>query len=469
MNLILEFIEKKLRIKEVLKFYPLWAVGLFWYLSMYPGVMTPDSYSTISYAKGISNLDDLHTTIFSVYVKLLSLNGRAIQLVTATILCLNIYALYLIVSLVFKNYSETMIIRIASLILLTPFFGPISVSIWKDSIYTPLTIIGLVFLVNSSRNKLERLTKWKLSAALFFIFLGGSFRHEGFAVLLLMASMLCLLAILFPKNKFASYYKKVSIYLLISAILIFIFQFFLSDKLNAKPVPPYQKTLSFLMDLQYVNSVNPSLLLPKNKILLDRISYGSSLQSAGTCSGSFDFYGDGFNEIIANQNSKQILLIWLEEIKLDSRETMLQARFCRGASAMPFFLSKPPIASWWPTIGIGPNSMGYSHSEFKNFIYPIGFSWSYIWKINSGVLAWPGLHLTLIIILFMFTLTGRKLIENSLIQLLVIFCISRFVIIFFSAVSQEFRYYYTVYYLSIPILSFFVIERLKQLLKMGSK
>jgi hypothetical protein len=431
--------------------------------------MTPDSYSTISYAKGLSNLDDLHTTVFSLYVKLISLNGHAIQLVTATILCLNAYALYLMVSLIFKNYSKKMIIRITSLILFTPFFGPISVSIWKDSIYTPLTIIGLIFFVNSSRNKIESQTKWKLSAALFFIFLGGSFRHEGFAVLLLMAFMLYLLTIIFPKNTFISYYKKFSFYLLISAILILIFQFFLSDKLDAKPVPPYQKTLSFLMDLQYVNSVNPSLLLPKNKNLLDSISYGPSLQSAGICSGSFDFYSDGFNEIIANQNSKQILFIWLEEIRLDSRETMLEARFCRGASSMPFFLTKPPIASWWPTVGIGPNSMGYSHSEFKKFVYPISFAWSYIWKVNSGILAWPGLHITLVFILFIFTIAGRKLIGNSIIQLMLIFCISRFILIFFSAVSQEFRYYYAVYFLSIPILSFFVFERLKLLSKIGSK
>jgi hypothetical protein len=284
-----------------------------------------------------------------------------------------------------------------------------------------------------------------------------------------MAFMLYLLTIIFPKNTFISYYKKFSFYLLISAILILIFQFFLSDKLDAKPVPPYQKTLSFLMDLQYVNSVNPSLLLPKNKNLLDSISYGPSLQSAGICSGSFDFYSDGFNEIIANQNSKQILFIWLEEIRLDSRETMLEARFCRGASSMPFFLTKPPIASWWPTVGIGPNSMGYSHSEFKKFVYPISFAWSYIWKVNSGILAWPGLHITLVFILFIFTIAGRKLIGNSVIQLMLIFCISRFILIFFSAASQEFRYYYAVYFLSIPILSFFVFERLKLLSKIGSK
>lgn len=428
---------------------------------MFPGIMTPDSFHTLSYAKGTLPLSDVHSTFYSLYVKFVSLNGTAIYLVTFISLILSMYALILIIRILFAKYSSTLQYFIAGLLFITPFFGAISVTVWKDSLYVPLIIIGAVHLVRGitgnsgdSNRKINNFLIGFIS-----IFTSSLLRHEGSYVILFVA-LIILAGGRFHCSKSLNYssYVKLSF----SLILIALFALLSSSQLNeftkTIPRPAWQSNMSFLMDLQYVNSTKPDVLLPQTRRVLDEISQGGSLNSAKICSGAFDFLGDGFNEKLANQFAGQIIKIWTEEMLAESREYILEARFCRARSALPPLLSTPPTAGWWPTVGIGPNTLDIERPKWAEFTYPVGYFWNYIWKNNGSVIAWPGLHLFIILIIGINRRAGLEIFTSNAIKIVFVFVMVRFTLIPNLAVSQEFRYYSLVYYLSLPIMFLYFYE-----------
>jgi len=430
--------------------------GSFWYFTMFPGIMTPDSYYTILQSRGDLPLNSLHTIAFSLYVKFFSFNGKAIYVVTLVSLVLSIIALYGIIRLIFCSNSQKFTIYLTAIIFLTPFFGPFSVSIWKDNVYTSVTIIGLIFIVKHCKNPLQ--DKRNLFMGFGCLTIGSLFRSEGFLVTILLGFLIGV----FILTKSIKVNKYISLVLIISGTISFLIQNLANNQFDELPEPTYQRSYAFLLDLQYVNSVHPELLQPTTKKILDGISSGSSLESAGNCTGPWDFLGDGFNQTSANSYHLKILRIWLDEAKLDARETLLSARYCKVKPIIPFPFGGIPTESWWPTIGISPNNLGYTHPEFTTYIYPIGYAWNYLWKMNGNLLAWPGLHFSFVIFFVFFTGLGRRYRSNNIIKILFLLVFVRFSTFLIVAGSQEYRYYQMIYYLSIPFLTYIVVNKFKE-------
>lgn len=418
--------------------------------------MTPDSHYTILQSRGELPLNSLHTIAFSLYVKFFSFGGKAIYVVTLLSLALSITALYGVIRLIFSNNSQKFTICLTALIFLTPFFGPFAVSIWKDNVYTSVTIIGLVFIVKHCKNPLQ--DKRNLFLGFGCLTIGSLFRSEGFLLIILLG----LLISVFTLTKSISVGKYVGLILVASGAISFLLQSLADNQFDELPKPTYQRSMAFLLDLQYVNSVRPELLQPTTKKILDEISSGPSLKGAGSCSGPWDFYGDGFNQTSANSNHLKILRIWLDEVKLDARETLLSARYCKVKPIIPFLFGSIPTESWWPTIGISPNNLGYTHPAFTTYTYPIGYAWTYLWKINGHLLAWPGLHLSFVIFFIFFTRLGRTYRSSNIFKLLFLLISIRFLTFLIVAGSQEYRYYQMIYYLSIPFLTYVVLNKLRE-------
>ena len=442
--------------RQILKFYPIILSGGFWYFTMFPGVMTPDSHYTILQSRGEVPLNSLHTIAFSLYVKFFSINGNAIYVVTLVSLVLSMTALYGVIRLIFINNSQKFTICLTALIFLTPFFGPFAVSIWKDNVYTSVTIIGLVFIVKHCKNPLQ--DKGSLFLGFGCLTIGSLFRGEGF----ILVTLLGLLISVFTLAKSISVGKYVGLVLVASGAISFLLQNTVNNKFDELPKPTYQNSFAFLLDLQYVNSVRPELLQPTTKKILDEISSGPSLKSAGSCTAPWDFLGEGFNQESANAYHLKILGLWLDELKLDARETLLSARYCKVKAIIPFPFGGIPTASWWPTIGISPNNFGYTHPAFTTYIYPIGYAWTYLWRVNGNLLAWPGLHLSFVIFFIFFTRLGRKYRSRNIFKLLFLLVSIRFSTFLIVAGSQEYRYYQMIYYLSIPFLAYIILNKFRE-------
>ena len=429
---------------------------------MLPGVMTPDSFATISFAKGEAELSNLHTVMFALFINYTSFKGELIFLSTLVITLLNVIALYAVVNMFFKSYQKKFIIAVTGLLFFTPFFGPISVTIWKDSVYTPLTILGVVILLKSIQFKAASRKRMLYVVSTFILSIGAAFRHEGWVVLIFSGVMFFIYLKLFSVNSKKWETNRIPVVLIAAGITSMIIQNSLVNLTGATPVPKYDKTLSFLLDLQYVNANKPELLLPANRTLLNEISSGASLKSASTCSSSGDFFGPGFNSKAAEKNYLKILKVWLDEVQSDSRETLLLSRSCRIMSALPPIFSAVPSTSNWPTIGISQNTFGYTHPEFAKFAYPFGYAWNYFWKINGSFIGWPGLHLLIIILILFFTDTGKKFRNNEFFQIISIIALSRIIVLIATSSSQDYRYYYLLYFISLPLITSLIIDKYKK-------
>jgi len=439
-------------------YFPIIFSALFWYLTMFPGVLTPDSFATIYYAVGQSDLSSLHTVAFNLFIKYSSFNGQFIYSSTFLILLVNLIALYNVIAIFFDGRKQEIILITTGAIFFTPFFGPISVSIWKDSVYTPLIIIGLTLLFRSCKSiELNESRRYTIFSVV-LITLGSAFRHEGWVVLILAGLLFSVIA---KFTSYKSHVKKIIIVFLTSGMLSVFFQVFLIDASDALPTPKYDRSLSFLLDLSYVNSNRPELLKPETRNLLNQISSGASLKSTSSCSSSSDFFGPGFNADIAEKNYLKIVDLWFNEVISDSRETLLASRVCRIKAALPPIISQMPTDSAWPTIGISQNSLGFSHPRYFDKLYPFGYAWNYLWKINGSFIGWPGLHIFLVILILLFTNIGYKLRKHPFTHLLLIFIISRHFVLIFTSSSQDFRYYYATYFISLPFFVLYIANALK--------
>lgn len=433
---------------------------LFWWLTLFPAVLTGDSVYLLEQIKA-QNSDPLHTLAYYYFVKFLSLNGSHVEIVSLIQLILNFYVLRKVIQFLIPAYPRNLnSLRLTGLVFLTPFFGPISATIWKDNPYTALVILGLLQLLSQSSIAQPSFKLFKSRNKTFFglilIGFGSLFRSEGPFVLAACAFALTLSVFLTrffakPPSKHIIY-KLASIFLLAS-IISFAIQHSVNKLPGVVQNDRYLLTLSFLLDLQRVNSSYPDLLSGSTKSKLDLISTGPSLRAAQSCHSNFDFFGPGLNREQANKYTFDIVTMWIETLNSNARNFLLETRVCRSSSVnLPFF-AKIPEAGFWPTTGISPNENLVERPNWAKFIYPIGFAWSYLWGINGNLVAWPGLHLMLLTWLFYWRKSRRLLLADSKTILLVLsFLYCRSFIISISASSQEFRYLFAIYFFTIPII-----------------
>jgi hypothetical protein len=202
------------------------------------------------------------------------------------------------------------------------------------------------------------------------------------------------------------------------------------------------------------------MLNPDARIILDKISSGSSLQGAAACDDPYNFWSAGLNVREANIYALKIPKLWIEATRGNPRDSLLKARFCRTSSFLPSPITSVPNFGYWPTTGISPNNLGYENPPVLFPAYTLAYIWVYIWAVNGDFLAWPGLHLTLII-LPLILLPRRNLFVNRFklfLSMLVFYLLSRSLILFLFTPSSEFRYMNGVYYVSLPIISLLILQ-----------
>jgi len=436
---------------------------LFWYISLFPAVLTPDSYSVIAFVRSES-VSGFHTVAYELFVKVLSVNGRAIYVVSLFQLILNYYALYLTTKFIFNRIFRYPVdcYLITSLLFATPFFGPISMTIWKDNPHNAFIIIGGIKLIEIFVSyKFKSKNSRRIWVYISVIAIGALFRHEAFAVFLVLAALLIMFSLL--KVVSQKTLLNASVIALIIAALSLCVNSLAQSALNSKPVPKYQRTLSFLLDLEYVNSKFPKMLDDDSQQILSEISSGSSLQGARDCDSPFNFWGPGFDESKANKYSTQIPSIWLAALKSNARDTVLEARFCRTTSFTLWPFSKMPSSGFWPTTGISPNEIGFENPRITFPLYTLAFAWSYVWGVNGNLIAWPGLHLGLLLLVNIYVLTMKSISRRLKFGLSIVtaFFLSRSIVLFITVASQEFRYQSGLYFLTMPIIAGLVLTCLK--------
>ena len=138
---------------------------------MYPAILTPDSYEAL---RQVIELDTsgynfaVVTPASIIFWKVLSINANflfGIPLIQSFLIYL---ALFMWNSILLPRKDKKTSFLITGLMYLTPFFGPLAVTIWKDVPYIAITMIGLAVLTKLKAN--DKNLRWHF-------FLGGGLTH----------------------------------------------------------------------------------------------------------------------------------------------------------------------------------------------------------------------------------------------------------------------------------------------------
>jgi hypothetical protein len=228
----------------------------------------------------------------------------------------------------------------------------------------------------------------------------------------------------------------------------------------------FYKTQSFFLDLEYVNSNFPETLPLEIKNVLQKISTERSLVGIKSCTDTQNFYASDFDLDYANKEAANMPKYWFQALNSNAREAIIVSRICRSSSVLPVPLSYIPQSGYWPTTGMSPNQLRPERPfVIERFFYPIGWAWSKMWGINGNLIAWPGLHFSIVVIFLIFRFQKSKFSRfgtgNAIMMIPLTFLIARSLILFGTIASQEFRYFAHVYFISIPLLLGFLLSILR--------
>jgi hypothetical protein len=432
---------------------------------MYPAVLTGDSYEVL---KHINNPDTALknspyvTSAFVIFSKILSFGGNFLPGIAFFQSVLIYLALFMWVNILIPRPSKESRLLLTGLMFITPFFGAMAVTIWKDVLYIAFTMIGLAFL--AQLNSIKKKSSYFFGGGLLAV--GATFRHEGFIILFACVVMLIIAHCFYKKFFSIEIYLKFAFTFLISAILSILLSFCFNKITNFQTPSNFYKTQAFFLDLEYANSNFPETLPLEIKEVLQKISTERTLVGIKACSDPQNFYTSTFDLEYAESEWLNMPKYWLQALSSNSREVIILSKICRTSSVLPVPLSFIPQSGYWPTIGMSPNSLNPDRPLIiERFAYPIGWAWSQIWWVNGNLIGWPGLHLTAIIVFLVFRFQrgvyGNSDTKNAIMLIPLTFLIARSLVLFWTATGQEFRYFAHVYFISIPLLLGFLLNVLR--------
>lgn len=385
---------------------------LFWVVTMYPAILTPDSYETLNLVIHTEdlNLENANVTpAYFYFIYISSLGGNfllgSVMAQVSMVLC----AIYIWVKIIFNNCPKKFQILICGILFITPFFGPLSMSIWKDVPYIALTMIAMGLLVKPTENN------YRVFLAISILAIGALFRFEGFAVLLASGLFSFLVFLIQKLIRKKSLYLKLSIRFILASILSFVLINILQIASNMPPPSDFFKTQSFFLDIEYVNSNFPNTLPKFVKEEIEKISPSPTLVGLNSCSDTQNFFSSDYNKTEAELLAFKVPRYWFNSLTSNSRDAIVKSRLCRTSAFLPILISNVPNSGHWPTIGLAPNFLKPNRpAVIEKLFYPIGWFWTKLWEINGNLIAWPGLHLTFLILVAIIYARNCNRISNSL-------------------------------------------------------
>ena len=435
------------------------AILTFWMVAAWPAVMTADSFDSWNQLQ-TNSYGDWHPVTFTLYLKIISLNGLTPGLVSCFQLLLFSYTFFRIFKLLKPEWKSSRHLNLVSCMMILPFFGNMAVTIWKDVPYTIFCVLGLILIIEG-----KKLGSRGNSFGVVLTGIGSTFRHEGVYVLGLVFLFLIFYSVynrVMMRSTSLIYVIAKSIAL--SIVLSWIFSTTSVSLTNAVKMPSWTRHLSFVADLGYVAATAPEKLNPKTLSIILEISSGDSLSAAKNCDTSTGIvYSSGWSGPAVEKYEGQILSLWLKEAQSKAGQDLMYAHFCRGAAFLP-----PPFSTglrgsfwewtWWGSEpnNIFPNLENLRSSPLVPQLEPIASGWRGLWWANGRTFAWPGLHLMIGFCLLLF-LRRREIIPSKIWVLFGYLVSTHLVLVMFGSVPA-FRYAIATHLFSLTLIGITVVE-----------
>jgi hypothetical protein len=381
--------EMKNRFSDYLPFILFFSVNLFWLLASWPISMSPDSLDVWGQVQSGDYRND-HPVTYTIFVKIFSLGGRYLPLVSATQLFLLSTGILLTTYTLSKNLKQSA--YITSIIMLAPTAGALATTLWKDVPFVGLILIGLSLLFRKS-NIFGLLT----------LTLGASFRHNGWLMLFTIAGVILIAAIL--KNKYLKHYfwkivaaGAISFLLIISA----------SKLIDAKPASTWLTWSPAMADLAYLASRTPNDASSIHETVA-LYSSGESLARSADCTNVNGLiFSSGFNQLELDGKIDQIIREYVKLIKSDPR-LILRLHLCRAQAFIPPpFSTGPSYYYWTQMIILQPNDFNLIPNPPIKKVRDMGLNLWRFWDSNLKTLLWPGLITLVSSLIFLVNFIGRS-------------------------------------------------------------
>lgn len=350
---------------------------IFWFLVSFPINMSPDSLDIWGQVKN-NSFSNSHPVTYTIFVKIFSLNGYSLSLISLFQLCLFSYAIYITTFTVTKDSKKSKLIT--TLIIFIPTGGSFATTLWKDVPFTSFLLIGFSLLAVSKFNK-------KYTLAIFFLTLGASFRHNGFFLLLVVCLIMLLIKLIY---RHSLRFKLISVILLSSLLSLPLMQTVVKI-VDAKPSAAWLTWSPMLADLAYIASRTENSKFNNIHELVATYSKDESLQRAADCTSVNGLiFSRGFDDSNLILNLPKIQTEYLKFI-YDSPEIFSRLHFCRANSFIPPPFSKGPNYLYWTQLQIiQPNIFELKQNPPIKFVRNIGVVLWDIWNENGQILLWPG-------------------------------------------------------------------------------
>jgi hypothetical protein len=421
--------------------------------------MSPDSNDIWNQVKsGIYY--NWHPVFYTWFVKLTSLNGTspAFTAIVQTVI-LNM-TIYLLIAQFLPGISQSRRFAYVAMIEFLPFVGAMGVALWKDVVYTELSLIGLLLILKNIKRFEARFV-----LGIVVLIFGTLCRHEAWAIIFILAILCFVKSILSKETASKRLSLKLGACLLAVAMVSHSLDLFVNSTMHIAQPPKIMARVGLLADLEYVATTQPDLLIPSDLKLLNQISQGRSALGAKTCTNPNGLIpngaNSGFNSGLASLHAGDLISMWLRNWSHGAGAPLVFAHLCRVQAFIPPFFASPPTYIEWMTFGINTtNDNNYHLKSWRPIpiITSAAESLYMFFNFNSAVLGWPALYLLIILILYGY-LRFRNSKRNASLDILVAFLTIRDLLLITVGNSQDFRYMFAVYLVApILILRFFHIK-----------
>ena len=440
-----QVIKNRFRSKNLSGLLFLICIESFWFLSAFPGNLSPDSLDSWNQVQ--TNIYfDWHPVIFQIYMSVLSLGGRYLFLISLFQLLITSLILIKSIKVIAPTWELNKVYFAVGIVCATPYIGPLQVTLWKDVPYSFITILGIAILADLKIRKSSSLLLGSIC-----LIIGALFRHDGWVTLLVIGVFLLIQKLYINRKSAAEASRQIRLPLMLVglSIIALLAAPILVGATSAAPIPSWAKTISLASDVAWVASKHPEALSKKDFAAVQKINLNGKLDPVDGCSTRpFQFLGPNFSSDGIREFSPSVVQIWLKLLTSKYGFEILKSHYCLSQSFIPFPLSisAPKTGIEWISWGIAENHV-YTNGLIQEPVVPIfrviainytNWFTSIFSSIAPSILGWPSLLFSISMILYF--LLGVKRKQGLGIQLLFLISASRIFTLIIMGPNAGFRY-----------------------------
>lgn len=357
------------------------AIQFIWWVIFFPGFFSGDSFGAIQMAKS-GDLGNSFTASWALYVRIFSLHGNAIALLT---LINGLVLVYSVTRLGYSLFSHRTASISTFLLTLTPVVSGMGITLWHDILMTAGIVLVTAFFINVQRdfvNAKSYIYRELIPGAVL-----ASFRPNGLPTLLVFAAIYLLFLIIKKDAAFKQTVKYLGATIVLTATVTFIGSNII---LGMSPINNYFAQEWMRNDIScYADTAAGAGFVEKQ---IPGIGTTDSWRSSGACIFLNDATVSGEEKTAAE---KYVPSAWLKILKSDSL-FLLKTHADRNAYLIPL-----------PISGIPTEPFLHSTIEFKDQ----GIEWAFpaiaekarilmrVWNAARGLTGWAGLWALVLIVL----------------------------------------------------------------------